>query len=207
MQKKRTSAVLTLILAIFMFTFVGLAHIVSSVYLVDGAPVGVMGLLGIFLEVLTNLFVPDFGVITQLIGFVAAVAVLVVALVLALIWAIKLLYYRRRGWNLLSPLLFLIAIFFGVLLVASHGMIDVAFRQPGAQIATVYFFAVGVLMVSLALHLVVVGLKTAGTKKVASLLEKDFDDEYEVIDETVEGVSIDEPVSSRSSLKFKKLGS
>ena len=42
MQKKRTSAVLTLILAILMLTFFGLAHIVSTVYLVDGAPIGVL---------------------------------------------------------------------------------------------------------------------------------------------------------------------
>ena len=192
MQKKRTSAVLTLILAILMLTFFGLAHIVSTVYLVYGAPIGVLGMLVKFKEVLLSLFVPNFGDLMSLAGFVATVVVLGVALVLALVWAIKLLYYRRRGWNLLSPLLFLIAIFLGVLLVGSHTDVDLAFRQPTAQVATAYFFVVGVLMVSLSLHLVVVGLKTAGTKKVASLLEEDLDDEYVVIDEQVEERVVEE---------------
>ena len=166
MQKKRTSAVLTLILAIIMLTFLGLAHIVSTVYVVDGAPIGVMGMLLKFKDVLLSLFIPNFGDVMSLAGFVAAVVVLGVALVLALIWAIKLLYYRRRGWNLLSPLLFLIAIFLGVLLVGSHADVDQAFQQANAQVATAYFFVVGVLMVSLSLHLVVVGQKPLVQRKL-----------------------------------------
>lgn len=185
MQKKRASAVLTLILAILMLTFVALGHIVSTVYLVDGAAVGVAGLLNIFNDVLLSLFVPNFGEFMSVSGFVATVIVLGVALVLAIVWIVKLIYYRR-GWNIISPFLFLIAIFLGVLLVGSHPFIEDAFKQPTAQVATAYFFVVGVIIVALALHLVVVGLKTAGTKKVASILDEDLDDEYVVVDEELE---------------------
>lgn len=187
MKQKRTSAVLTLILGLLLLAFFASTHVVAT--LVDFSA-GASGLAGLFQavgEVLTKTFVPDFSVLDELIGFIIAVGALGIALILALVWAIRLLVFRRNGWNLLSPLFFFMSIMIGVILVSGHQLVEKAFAANAAStVASAYWFVLGVLIVAFGLHLVVVGLATSGRRKDESILAGVDVDEYIEIGETVE---------------------
>lgn len=190
MKQKRTSALLTLILAILFFGFVAFTHVVGTLVVIPGAPAGFSGFMQVMMNNLKNVFMPDFAVREQLIGFIFGVVGLGLALILAIVWAIRLLVYRRRPCNLLSPLFFLVSVVVGTFLISSHYIIEVAFDQKPAQVATAYWFVIGVLVVALGLHLLVVGLVTSGSRKDKSLLEEELVEEVE--EEKVEEEKVEE---------------
>lgn len=184
MHKKSLSGLLTLILGLLLLTFFAFTHIVGASVVIPGADPGFPGLIQAFGNALQTLFTPDFSGGNQIIGFVAAALVLIVAVVFAIVWVIRLLVFRRHKANLLSPLFFFVAILIGVVLVSSHAVVELAFSQPAVMVATAYWFITGVVIVALGLHLLVVGLKNSGAFKKESIIPEDIDfDVYEEIDE------------------------
>lgn len=186
MHKKSSSGLLTLILGLLLLTFFAFTHIVGATVVIPGADPGFVGLMQAFGNALQTLFSPNFSVLNQLIGFIVAVAVVTIALVFMIVWIIRLLVFRRHKANLFSPFLFFISTIVGVVLVSSHGVVELAFTQPAVMVATAYWFVTGVIIVALGLHLLVVGLKNSGAYKKESLISEDIDiDVYEEIGEEV----------------------
>ncbi len=185
MKQKRTSALLTLILGMLILGFVAFTHVVGTLVVLPGAPAGFPGFFQALLNNVIKVFVIDFAVREQLIGFIFGVVGVGLAIIFAVVWAIRLLVYRRRACNLLSPLFFLISVFVGVVLISSHYIIEVAFDQTLAMVPTAYWFVLGVLIVALGLHLLVVGLVTSGSRKEKSLLEEEVAEEEEKAEEEV----------------------
>lgn len=179
MKQKRTSALLTLILGMLILGFVAFTHVVGTLVVLPGAPAGFPGFFQALLNNVIKVFVVDFAVREQLIGFIFGVVGVGLAIIFAVVWAIRLLVYRRRACNLLSPLFFLISVFVGVVLISSHYIIEVAFDQTLAMVPTAYWFVLGVLILALGLHLLVVGLVTSGSRKEKSLLEEEVVEEEE----------------------------
>lgn len=179
MNQKRTSALLTLILGMLILGFVAFTHVVGTLVVLPGAPAGFPGFFQALLNNVIKVFVIDFAVREQLIGFIFGVVGVGLAIIFAVVWAIRLLVYRRRACNLLSPLFFLISVFVGVVLISSHYIIEVAFDQTLAMVPTAYWFVLGVLILALGLHLLVVGLVTSGSRKEKSLLEEEVVEEEE----------------------------
>ncbi len=185
MKKRKASAVLTLILGHLLVFFIAFTHVVGGLVVLSGYAAGFNGFFAASVDSLKTLFVPDFGVLDQLLGFIFAVGALFIALVFAIVWIIRLIVFRRKWTNVFSPLLFLLSIFVAVYLIVGHQIVETAFSQGPSQIASVYWFVIGILIVVIGLHLLVVGLASSGRVKVESILSK-IDDEYVVIDEAVE---------------------
>lgn len=177
MKEKRTSGLLTIIMAILLLGFLAFTHVVSGLVTFTGYAAGFTGFMDVIKRNLTILFVPDFGVREQMIGFIIAVSVLALALIFAIVWTIRLLVYKRKACNLFSPLLFLVSVMIGVVLVNSHAHIEEAFDVKVAEVAVAYWFVLGVLVVALGLHLLVVGLATSGARKEESMLKEELGEE------------------------------
>ncbi|MDY0214882.1 MAG: hypothetical protein RBS24_05130 [Bacilli bacterium] len=177
MKEKRTSGLLTIIMAILLLGFLAFTHVVSGLVTFTGYAAGFTGFMDVIKRNLTILFVPDFGVREQMIGFIIAVSVLALALIFAIVWTIRLLVYKRKSCNLFSPLLFLVSVMIGVVLVSSHAHIEEAFDVKVAEVAVAYWFVLGVLVVALGLHLLVVGLATSGARKEESMLKEELGEE------------------------------
>ncbi|HZJ89920.1 MAG TPA: hypothetical protein VFD05_04560 [Bacilli bacterium] len=185
MKTKRTSAVLTLVVALFIGAFLAFAHI----------------LLGSdFLQLGALKFATYFAALIQfdpLVWAIVNISVLAVALVLALIWIIRLLVYRRNVFNLLSPIVFLVAVFIGIFVVDSSDTIESFFGNANTIVVTGYLLVTAAIIVALAIHLVIVGLITSGPRKKEQLI----DEEVLAVDEEVDStLSFDEEEDEEEEL-------
>lgn len=185
MKKRNASAIMTLILGHLLVFFIVLTHVVGGLVTISGQPAGFGGFWAESLAILQRTFVPDFAVVDQLIGFIIAVGALVIALVFAIVWIIRLLIHRRKWGNVFSPILFFFSICVAVYLISGSPIVEAAFLPGPSQIVSIYWFVTGIIIVVLGLHLLVVGLASSGRVKVESILS-DIDDEYVVVEEVVE---------------------
>lgn len=181
MKLRKVTAILTLVLAHFILAFAAFTHVVDSLLVLPGG-ISLFEFIG---QRVVATFVPDFGVMDELIGFIIAALVLGTALILALVWAVRLLVFRRKAGNQFGPLLFLVAIIIGFMLVIISPAIEAAFVQVETRISSAYWFVSGVVIVALALHLLVVGLKSSGSVKEASLIPATLEDEFILTEEVV----------------------
>lgn len=194
MKKRKATAILTLILAHLLVAFIAFTHVVGGLVMINGQAAGIGTFLAESVKILSTTFVPtDWGVLDQLLGFIIAVGALGIALVFAIVWIVRLIVYRRKWANVFSPILFFLSIFVAVYLISSHQIVEAAFDQGPSQIASVYWFVIGILIVVIGLHLLVVGLSSSGRVKVESILN-DIDDEYVVVEEVVEPEAAEEVV-------------
>lgn len=194
MKKRKATAILTLILAHLLVAFIAFTHVVGGLVMINGQAAGIGTFLAESVKILSTTFVPtDWGVLDQLLGFIIAVGALGIALVFAIVWIVRLIVYRRKWANVFSPILFFLSIFIAVYLISSHQIVEAAFDQGPSQIASVYWFVIGILIVVIGLHLLVVGLSSSGRVKVESILN-DIDDEYVVVEEVVEPEAAEEVV-------------
>ena len=194
MKQKRNSAILTLVLGLMFLAFLALTHVVGDQLVISWATPGFIGFTQAIYLTMEAVLTPDFTVFSEIIGFTAVIAVVLVALVFTILWSVRLIIYRRKAANLFSPLLFFLSIFTGVILVVSHDLVELAFEQRSVMVATAYWFVLGVIMVAIALHLLVIGLRSSGALKEASIIPSDIDvDAVEVVAEKVEEENFEEP--------------
>ncbi len=205
MKSKRSSAVLTLVIALFIGAYFAFGHIIS-VLNANG-----MLIVADFFNNAIGLVLAPFASI----GWYVVVGVLALALILALIWVIRLIVYRRNVANYLSPLIFLIAVLVATVTAINGELIETQlFAKAETIVVTGYFLVTAAVIAALAIHLVVIGLARSGAVKQESLLvseddevyddeedsvltfDEEDDDEDEVVDEVeeVEEVVEEEPV-------------
>lgn len=173
MKTKRTSAVLTLVVALFIGAFIAFAHILL------GSDVFSLGALA-FAAYFANLIK-----FSPLVWAIVNISVLSVALILALIWIIRLLVYRRNVFNLLSPIVFLVAVFVGIFVVDNSSNIESFFGSTDTVIVTGYLLVTAAVVVALAIHLVIVGLITSGPRKKEQLIAEEVLAVEEEVDSTL----------------------
>lgn len=176
MKSKRSSAVLTLVIALFIGAYAAFGHIIS---VLNSKGVQIVGE---FFNNVINLVLAPFASI----GWYVVVGVLAVALVLTLIWVIRLIVYRRNVANYLSPLIFLVAVFVAVVTAINGELIETElFGNLSTLVVSAYFLVSAAIIAALSIHLVIVGLARSGAVKQESLLVEEDDEVYEDDEDSV----------------------
>lgn len=194
MKERRSSATLSIVLAVLLTVLLAFIHVVAQLTDVS------LTVTPFFTKFLVDPFVSLFNLVVNpvvSITYIGTVAVLAIALVLVIVWVIRLLVNRRNALNLFSPLLFLLSVLVGLFTVIHSRALQTAYATAKTQIASVYLLLIIIAIIAVAVHLLVIGLADSGRKKTESLLketplvadeedEEDDEDEEDEEDEIVE---------------------
>ncbi len=151
---KKITAVLTSIFAMFTVLFFILAHILAG----EGLFFVAAGLA--LAESLTFLITPSMDV-----AYLVVVGILVISLIVAIVWLIKIIKIKGRFFDYIQPLIFLFSIGLVLIIVGYRDELSGLYQAEATRLTVFYFMASLLYILAYALHLMVFGLAKTNLSK------------------------------------------